>query len=232
MEIRILNSRIKTLLASPPTFAAYTPTSAEHLAWLAQAHALLHRWSPNEAASMQTAMDFISSSALRDINIAKVFGTLHRAVSAMDLSLSNEAGQAFGPGAVYDFFKALKGLVSSASKSLLIVDPYVDISVFDTYLSDIPTGVNVRLLLRNSSTDLKQAIEKFISQHRINIEVKKNGEFHDRIVIVDTADCWVLGQSIKNAAQSMPTYLAPLSLDVGAMKIKHYEDIWRKATPL
>lgn len=181
---------------------------------------------------MQTAMDFISSSALRDVNLAKVFGTLHRAVSAMDLSLSTEDGQVFGPGAVYDFFKALKRLVSSVSKSLLIVDPFVDISVFDTYLSDLPNGVSVRLLLRQTSTDLKQSIEKFVIQHRINIEVRKSSEFHDRVIIVDMTDCWVLGQSIKDAAKSMPTYLAPLSIDIAKLKITHYENIWSKATPL
>nr|ART38834.1 H35 [uncultured bacterium] len=42
----------------------------------------------------------------------------------------------------------------------------------------------------------------------------------------------MLGQSIKDAAKSMPTYLAPLSSDVAAEKFADYENIWDKAAAI
>jgi hypothetical protein len=51
-------------------------------------------------------------------------------------------------------------------------------------------------------------------------------------VFVDGSDCWVLGQSIKDAAKSMPAYLAPLSPDVALDKFEFYEIIWKEATPI
>lgn len=232
MEPRILISRIKALLANAPSFATYSPASHEHQAWLAQAHALVERWKPLEAISIKTASDFLASSLLRDSNLAQIYGALHRAVADLELSLPAEAGQAFGPGAVYDFFKALNSLIASASASLLIVDQYMDDSIFDAYLSPAPSSVSIRLLTKKASANLKQAVEKLSAQRGTPIEARASQTFHDRVIFVDGSDCWVLGQSIKDAAKSMPAYLAPLSPDVAAAKLAFYEEIWNEATPI
>lgn len=232
MESHILLSRVKSLLTAAPSFATYSPSSPEHLIWLAQAHALVNQWNPMEAISVKTAADFLPNQLMRDINLAKIFGALHRAIADMELNLPVEAGQAFGPGAVYDFFKALNSLVASASSSILIADPFIDDTVFDAYLSSAPKGIDIRLLARKTSANLKQAIEKLGAQHGVAIEARASHAFHDRVVFVDGTDGWVIGQSIKDAAKSMPTYLAPLSPDVAAGKFADYEDIWSKATPI
>jgi hypothetical protein len=232
MEPRILVSRIKALLANAPSFATYTPTSHEHQAWLAQAHALVARWKPIEAISVKSSSDFLANSLLRDSNLAQVYGALHRAIADLELSLPAEAGQAFGPGAIYDFFKALNSLVASASSCLMIADPFVDAEIFDAYLSSVPAGVRIRILTKKAPANLKQAIDKFSVQRGTAIEARLSRDFHDRIVFVDGSDCWVLGQSIKHAAKSMPTYLAPLSPDVASDKFGFYESIWGGAEPV
>lgn len=230
MEPHILISRIKSLLAAAPSFETYSPASYEHQAWLAKAHALVAQWNANEASSVKRAANYLSLS--KDMNLAQIFGALHRAVADLELKLPDNAGQAFGPGAVYDFFKELNALMASASSSLFVVDRYIDDTIFDAYLSSAPKEVRVRLLAHNTSANLKQAIEKFTAQHGITIEARASHAFHDRVVFVDGADCWVLGQSIKDAAKSMPTYLAPLSFDVAAEKFADYENIWDKATAI
>lgn len=205
MEPIILVSRIKALLANAPSFATYSPVSYEHQAWLAQAHALVAQWNPLEAISVKTASDFLSSQVLRDSNLAQIFGGLHRAVAALELNLPPQAEQVFGPGAVYDFFKALNSLIASVSSSLLIADPFMDPEIFDVYLS---------------------------AARGNPVEARASKAFHDRVVFADGSDCWVVGQSIKDAAKSMPSYLAPLSQDVAMDKLGFYEAIWNEATPI
>jgi len=56
-----------------------------------------------------------------------------------------------------------------------------------------------------------------------------SNQLHDRLFFVDGDVCWVLGQSIKDAAVKKATYLAPLSPDVAASKLTLYEDVWRQA---
>ena len=138
----------------------------------------------------------------------------------------------FGPGAAYDLFKALRGLVSSAERTLFLVDPYMDAEVFDGYLSALTPGKSVRLLVNKHANDVKVAAEKFRPQYASEIEVRKSKKIHDRVVFVDDAQCWVLGTSIKDAAAKKPTYLAPLSNDVVTEKLSYYEEIWAKSTPI
>lgn len=232
MESHILVSRIKSLLADAPSFATYSPASPEHQAWLAQAHALASRWNSIEAISLKTAADFLSSPAMREINIAQIFGTLHRAVADLELKLPANNGRSFSPGEVYDFFKELNALIASAASSLLIVDPFIDDTVFDAYLASVPNGVGVRLLTSKPAANLKPAIQRFKAQHGIAIEARKSDAFHDRVIFIDGSDCWVVGTSIKDAAKSKPAYLVPLSQDIAPTKRADYELIWDKAQPI
>src|SRR3989338_5075822 len=196
MEPHILLSQLKSLLARAPDFGNYSPGSMEHQAWLGQAHALVARWDALEAMSVKTASDFLGFQANREWNISQIFGALHRAVADLELQLHAESAQAFGPGAVYDFFKALNDVLSSAQKSLLIVDPYMDDTVFDTYLSSVPKGIAVRLLVGKYTAKVKPAAEKFTAQYGAVLEVRSSNAFHDRLLFVDADVCWVMGQSI------------------------------------
>ena len=63
-------------------------------------------------------------------------------------------------------------------------------------------------------------------------EVKTSGEIHDRVLFIDDLSCWVMGQSIKDAAKAKPTYLLPLPADISTLKLSHYELIWNNASVL
>jgi hypothetical protein len=233
MHPQILLAQFRSLLARAPNFENYSPSSVDHLSWLGQAHALVSRWNPHEARMFKLASDFLGGpSFLRDTHVAEVLGTLHRAVADLELLVPDESQTAFGPGAMYDFFKALNQVIGSAKSSLFIVDPYMDDGIFDAYLSSVASGIQIRLLLRDFSAKVKPAATHFKTQQQVSIEARKSGDLHDRVVFVDNSECWVLGHSIKDAAKSKPTYLAPLSPDVSALKLALYEKIWSAATAI
>lgn len=232
MDKAVLLAQLRSLLEQAPDFAAYSPTSGEHHAWLAKAHALISRWNRLEAISLASAADFMHMSLLRDGQVAKIIGLVHRAIADLELDTPKLADQAFAPGAVYDFFKALSAALGSATTSIFIIDPYLDEQIFDTYLASIPAGLSVRLLSHKYGNLLKPAVQKFSAQHGTNVSVRISAEFHDRIVFVDDLSCWVMGQSIKDAAKAKPTYLLPLPPDIAKLKQSHYEAIWQQATVL
>jgi len=168
----------------------------------------------------------------KDGSIAKIFGIIYRAVADLEIDAPKLAGQAFGPGEVYDFFKALSTAVDSATKSVFIIDAYLDDQIFDSYLSNLPEGISLRLLTSKYGLSLKTAITKYNQQHGTLVDVKISAELHDRVLFLDHLSCWVMGQSIKDAAQLKPTYFLPLSADVAKLKLSHYEAIWNKASVL
>ena len=185
MDTQILLAQLKTQLSRAPSFDEYSPSSSIHHVWLGRAHALVSRWNPVEAPGFKLASDFLGGFAsTRGGHVATVLGTLHRAIADLELRLPTNAAQAFGPGDQYDFFKALNGVTSSAQQLLLVVDPYIDDTIFDTYLSSVPIGVSVRLLVEKCSAKVQPAAvipgaqAAFCREH------------HTLIAVVVVADAW------------------------------------------
>ena len=232
MDPVVLLNEIQATLASAPEVSTYSPMSPEHMRWLGKAGALINRWSPVDMVAFRRSEIMLGSAGTRSIHFGRILTLLHRAEADLSLSVPSTAQQVFGPGAVYDFFQALRDIVGSASTSLLVVDPYLDDSVFEEYLSNVGASVTVRLLVRKHASTLKVAAEKWQSQTGHAVELRKSQQLHDRILIVDASSCWVLGQSIKDAASKGPTYLAPLSGDAAVMKREAYELVWQSGTPL
>jgi hypothetical protein len=228
----VLLAQLRSILATAPDFSTFSPSSSDHHAWLARAHAHVARWNSLEAMSIASASDFMHMSSTREINTAKVFGVIHRAVAALEIEVPTLQGVALPPGAVYDFFKQLSQVMGSAQTSLLVVDPYLDETIFDRYLQGLPAGVSLRLLAKEYGGRLKAGLAAFSAQHGQTAEIRISKDFHDRVIFLDGLSAWVLGQSIKDAAAAKPTYLLPLAADIAALKLSHYEILWNAAKPL
>lgn len=232
MEPHILLAQLRSLLERAPDLAQYTPASREHQVWLAQAHALVSRWDSLEAVMLKTSADFLSTPVTRNSNISKILGVIHRAIADLELRLPAEAQESFGAGDVYDFFNSLNKVIKSAEKSIFIIDPYLDHSVFDHYLTSRQDGVALRLMTSNNAAALTPHAQKYVAQHGPVLEVRKSQTIHDRVIFIDGYVCWVVGQSLKDAAKAKPTYLVQAPPDVVPDKLRNYEDIWKSAVPL
>ena len=235
MDKAVLLAQLQSLLETAPDFVSYSPSSKEHNVWLAKGHALVSSWKSIEAISYASASDTLHFSTFRDGSVAKIFGLIHRAIADLELDAPLLAGQAYAPGEVYDFFKDLSAVVRSAIKSIFIIDAFLDDQIFDSYISGLPAGVSVRLLTGTKyevPAKLKPALVKYNQQHGSVAEVKTSGEIHDRVLFIDDLSCWVMGQSIKDAAKAKPTYLFPLPANIATLKLSHYELIWNNASVL
>jgi hypothetical protein len=232
MEPEILLAQLRALFERVPDFEAYSPTSKDHMIWLGQAHALVSRWSRSEAISFQSAADFLPMSLVHDNNVAKIYGIIQRAIADLELTVPDATSSVFKAGEVYDVFRALNEVIGSAEKSIFIIDPYLDHTIFSHYLNSRKPEVKVRLLLSKNADQLKHAAEKYKAQFGEVLEVKKTRAVHDRVIFIDGYVCWVLGQSLSHAAQAKPTYLNPLSPDVIPAKLEEYERIWSGANEI
>ena len=232
MEPELLLAQLRALFERVPDFETCTPTSKDHMIWLGQAHALVSRWNTLEAISLKGAADFLPIDLMRDNNVAKIYGIIQRAIADLELTVPDATSSVFKAGEVYDVFRALNKVIGSAEKSIFIIDPYLDDTIFNHYLIARKPDVSVRLLLSKNADQLKPAAEKYITQFGKVLEVKKTRAVHDRVIFIDGYVCWVLGQSLSHAAQAKPTYLAPLSPDVIPAKLEEYDRIWAGANEI
>jgi len=204
----------------------------EQFTWLGKANALMDAWDEIQSIPFKAAVSGLILNADRSGNYGIVVSTICGVISRLEDSLPQNGGQAFGPGAAYDFFKTLNDIVASANTEIMIVDPYLDAEIFDGYLHALKPAVSVRLLATKYVENVRVAATKYRAQFSANIELRKSTDIHDRVVFVDNDQCWVLGASIKDAALRKPTYIAPVAADVVADKRKHYEIIWAAGTPI
>jgi len=226
MDAHTLLAKLRSHMESAPEMLGRGQFDSARIEWLAKASALIAIWQPIQSMAFNSACDFLVGGGFnREHNYATVMGTMYRAISSIEQSLSTSQSQMFGPGAVYDFFVALRSVISSATITIFLIDPYMDDQIFDTYLSSVSPAISVRILCNRHSASVKAAAIKYTAQFSTQVEVRKTSSVHDRLVFVDNAECWVMGASIKDAANK-PTYLAPLAPDVSKAKLVFYEDIW------
>lgn len=102
----------------------------------------------------------------------------------------------------YNAYKHIKSIITSATKKLIVVDPYVDDTVM-VLLEEVQHDVEIQVLTRNMKGDFQLVAQKFRQERqkagRGSFEVHKDkGDFHDRFIVAD-GKFFQVGASIKDA---------------------------------
>ena len=107
----------------------------------------------------------------------------------------------FYDGQIFDAYKFATDLIRSAKKSILLIDNYVDESVL-LMLSKRNAGVDADIYTQAVSHQLQLDLQKHNSQYPpISIHTYK--KCHGRFLIIDGADVWHIGASLKDLGKKM-----------------------------
>ena len=107
----------------------------------------------------------------------------------------------FYDGQIFDAYKFATDLIRSAKKSILLIDNYVDESVL-LMLSKRKAGLKADIYTQAVSRQLQLDLQKHNSQYPpIGIHTCK--KCHDRFLIIDGAEVWHIGASLKDLGKKM-----------------------------
>ncbi len=107
----------------------------------------------------------------------------------------------FVDGQIYDAFDFVKGLISGAKKSIMLIDNYADESVL-TMMTDKQKGVSVNVYTFAVGKALQQAADNFNKQYgELTIHAVKS--IHDRFLIIDDKDIYLIGASLKDLGRKL-----------------------------
>ena len=221
--------KLKQTLVQMPDLVSFNKSNPAHTQWIGRTLALIRQVNPNDAFKFELQAQMVGNDFLKANHYTEMRSVLEMVIATLELKNPEETQKVYGPGAQYDFYRDLKRIIEGASKSVFIVDPYINTELFDLYVEKIKNGTNVRLLTSNFDPATEAVIKKYQAKPSICFRAKRSSDIHDRIIIIDGTACWVLGQSIKDAAKKKPTYIAPLPSDVVTLKEAHYEKIWNAA---
>lgn len=127
----------------------------------------------------------------------------------------------------HDFDKFLRSAFSSATTSVSVADAYVDDTIFDNLLDQIPVGVEIRLIHNKKQGSFDARVVRFATQYA-KFQTKAYVELHDRFLIVD-GQGYVVGPSLKDAARKSPALLVSLSAADSAKLQQFFEELWRRS---
>jgi len=124
----------------------------------------------------------------------------------------------FYDGQVYDAYIFVSDLIKSANKNIILIDNYIDDSVF-TLLSKSSKKetvvVTITIYTKNITKEIQLDLNKYNSQYP-KIELKKFNSSHDRFLIIDEKDVYHIGASLKDLGKK---WFAFSKLEIDAVDI-------------
>jgi len=115
----------------------------------------------------------------------------------------------FYNGQIFDAYTFVSNLIKSASKSIVLIDNYVD----ETTLM-LLTKSNIRIIIYTKSIN-KLDLEKYESQYS-KITIKKFTKSHDRFLIIDNKTVYHFGASLKELGKK---WFAFSKFDINASEL-------------
>jgi phage regulator Rha-like protein len=142
-----------------------------------------------------------------DKRVDEIMSALERKASLPDQGI-------FYDGQVFDAWRFVSDLVRSAERSIILIDNYIDDSVFSLFAKRAES-VEVTILTRNIPKELKTDIQKFHQQYP-RIAVRKLDTVHDRFLIIDETDLYHFGASLKDLGKK---WFAFTKMQMGALDV-------------
>ena len=225
---------LKQLLSETPNFYSEPSTLVDDdRIWLAKLKACLtemHLFSEiSSLAGAKYNLSSYPSSALKTIRQI-AFDALSIAEMKSDSAVN---GAFIAVGAAFDFHVVLADILRSSEYDVFLIDPYMDSVVVSDVAPICPENVSIRFLSGDTThrSSLKPAVESWTKQHGSRLEAKliEAKSLHDRLLIIDGKDVFLLTQSVKDFAKSAVQKMDP---EAAGLKANAYSDLWRASTPL
>ena len=105
----------------------------------------------------------------------------------------------FFEGQVYDAFELLVTLVQRAKREIVLVDGYVDTGTLNILAKKQP-GVSVTVWTHPKTSLTARDVAIFNAQYP-TLEVRHTTSFHDRFLILDGTEGYLIGASLKDAGK-------------------------------
>ncbi len=112
-----------------------------------------------------------------------------------DSSVQAKQGVFFN-GQIFDAYVFISDLIKKAKNSIILIDNYCDETTL-THLSKADKNINITILIKNISKQLKLDIEKYNAQYN-NLHAILFNSSHDRFLILDNKEIYHIGASLKD----------------------------------
>ncbi|MDP8170626.1 ORF6N domain-containing protein [Pasteurella skyensis] len=148
------------------------------------------------------------SQLITNTNIDKIFKALENKDPIQQQGI-------FFNGQIFDAHKFVSDLIRKSQKHIVLIDNYIDDSTLTLFQKN--QRINVTIYTHSMNKTLKLDLEKYNQQYKkIDIQINKN--FHDRFLIIDDKDIYLIGASLKDLGKKVFGFSLLKDIDVNFYK--------------
>lgn len=169
----------------------------------------------------------------------KIKMALHVALARVELELPAGVKSGFiAAGSPFDALMMIGKVLGAAKTDALVVDPYADAKLLDEFATQAPEGTKLRILATGIyKAALNPAASRWLQQHGkkrpLEVRLAANPkDLHDRLIIVDAAEVWLVSQSFNQLAQRASATVTKADADLTLRKLAAYSDLWQATKPI
>lgn len=146
----------------------------------------------NQNSLMFQKFEHIEQKLLKhDQNFDKIFNATESKDQKADDGI-------FYDGQIFDAYSFISDILRTADKSIILIDNYVNDTTL-TLFSKVP-NIQVYIYTHTISKQLKLDFKKYTTQYK-NITLKTFKNSHDRFLIIDNKEVYLIGASLKDLAE-------------------------------
>jgi hypothetical protein len=175
----------------------------------------------------------------QDMAAQAIEAVLYRALAKAEFAAPAAVQGSFIPvGNSFDAFAAIGKVLQQATSDLLIIDPYMDEAFLTDFAALADEKVALRLLSDSQTVKptLKPAVAKWKAQYTttrpLDAMLSPPKALHDRLIIIDGNQAWILTQSFKDFANRSPGSIAKVDQNTSSLKVAAYQAVWQGSAPI
>lgn len=208
----------------------------EFLRWLGRAHAILEKASPFEASGVKAATTVWFERdrwGVLDTTNAALYRALAAAELAAPVSLQ---GSFIQSGNSLDAMAAVGKVLSAATTTVRLVDPYMDDKALSDFAVLATEGVNIELLSDSAHSKpsflpaVRRFKEQFSERRPLIAKLTPRRTLHDRLIVVDAKTVYTVTQSLNALAARAHASIVRIDGEAVDLKISAYNEYWDAAS--
>lgn len=210
------------------------PPGSAIVRWLGRAQILIKELDSSQGIDFKNETDALLRADFdRHAPAARVGLIFFRALTTAELRAPAASQGAFIPaGNVFDAQVEIGKLLADAKREVWIIDPYLDEKALTDFAILGPENIPVRLLADEATykPSLPGASQRWVQQYRgarpLETRLSPPRKLHDRLLVIDTKDIWILTQSLNAFAARAPATIVRADQEMTILKLAAYQDIW------
>jgi hypothetical protein len=233
--------QLNLLISQMPPLQGHGEYSKEQMQWLGRASLLVEEAGDMyDSVAMRHHMGLINTAG-RSSHVKDILMILHRALARAEQQVPAAAQGAFiHAGETFSAFQAVAKVLSSAREDVLLIDPYLSAEAVFDFVLTAPENVTIRLLLDGQRQALNEGLRAGVARWQqqygqsrpLSARCTAPRQLHDRLILLDNREAWVLTQSFKDLAERSHASLVRADGELAEAKVAAYDAMWQAATAL